>query len=47
MHTNKEELRQKHLEACMDERGGPGQTQAEKEGLQDVEARMCSLGGLQ
>lgn len=47
MHANKEELRHKHLEACMDEQGGPGQTQAEKEGLQEVEARTGSLGEIQ
>ncbi|GAB0175629.1 hypothetical protein GRJ2_000028100 [Grus japonensis] len=31
MHPNKEEVRQKHLEACLDEQGAPGQTQTQKE----------------
>jgi len=30
MHPNKEQIRQKHQEAFMDEQGGPGQTQAQK-----------------
>lgn len=41
------QAQEQYLEACMDERGGPGQTQAEKESLQEVEARTCSLGGIQ
>jgi len=30
MHPHKEEVRQKCQEACMDEQGVPGQTQAQK-----------------
>jgi len=39
MHPNKEQVRQKHQEACMDEQGVPGQTQTEERSLQRVEAR--------
>jgi len=31
MHPNKEEVRQKRQEACVDEQGAHGQTQAQKE----------------
>jgi len=47
MHPNKEEIRQKCQEACMDEQGGPGQTQTQKGNIQRVEARMGILGGIQ
>ncbi|GAB0187151.1 hypothetical protein GRJ2_001180400 [Grus japonensis] len=47
MYPNKEEVRQKHQEACMDEQGAPGQTQTQKGSLQRVEARAGSLGGIQ
>jgi len=47
MLPNKEEARQKHQEACMNEQGAPGQTQAQKESLQRVEASTGSLGLIQ
>ncbi|GAB0178237.1 mitochondrial enolase superfamily member 1 [Grus japonensis] len=47
MHPNKEEVRQKHQEACVDEEGAPGQTQTQKERLQRLEARAGSLRGIQ
>jgi len=34
-------------EAYMDEQGTPGQTQAEKGGLERMETRTGSLGGIQ
>ncbi|PKU45327.1 rna-directed dna polymerase from mobile element jockey-like [Limosa lapponica baueri] len=39
MHPNKEEVRQKHQEACMDEQVVPRKTQTQKGRLQRVEAR--------
>ena len=47
MHPNKEEVRQKCQDACMDKQGAPGQTQTQKGSLQRVEARTGSLGGIQ
>jgi len=47
MHSNKEEVRQNCQEACMDEQGAPGQTQAQKGNLQKVKARIGNLGGIQ
>ncbi|KAK4819916.1 hypothetical protein QYF61_014651 [Mycteria americana] len=47
MHANKEEVRQKHQEACMDEQGAPGQIQTQKGSLQRVEARTGNLGRIQ
>jgi len=47
MHPNKEEVRQKHWEACIDEQGAAGQTPTQKESLQRVEARTGSVGGIQ
>jgi len=47
MHPDQEEVKQKHQEAYMDEQGAPGQTQAEKGGLQRIETRICSLRGIQ
>ena len=47
MHPNKEEVRQKHQEACMDEQGAPGQAQTQTGSLQRVEARTGSLGGIE
>ncbi|GAB0206735.1 mitochondrial enolase superfamily member 1 [Grus japonensis] len=47
MHPNKEEVRQKCEEACMDEQAGPGQSQMQKGSLQRVEARAGSLGRIQ
>ncbi|GAB0190395.1 mitochondrial enolase superfamily member 1 [Grus japonensis] len=47
MLPNKEEVRQKHQEAPMDEQGAPGQTQTKKGSLQMVEARAGSLGEMQ
>jgi len=44
MRPNKEEVRQKHREACMDEQVAPEQTQTRKGSLQRVEARTGSLG---
>ncbi|GAB0205450.1 hypothetical protein GRJ2_003010600 [Grus japonensis] len=46
-HPNKEEVRQKCQEACVDEQGAPGQSQTKKGSLQRVEARAGSLGGIQ
>lgn len=46
MQPNKEEIWQKHQEACMEEQGAPGQIQAETGGLQTVEARAGILGGM-
>jgi len=46
MHPNKEEVRQKHQEDCMDEQGAPRQTQNQKGSLQTVEARTGNLGGV-
>ncbi|PKU36933.1 hypothetical protein llap_12767 [Limosa lapponica baueri] len=43
VHPNKEEVRQKCQEACMDEQGAPGQAQKQKGGLQRVEARTGRL----
>jgi len=42
-----EEVRHKCQEASMDEQGAPGQTQADKGGLQRMETRIGSLGGIQ
>jgi len=47
LHPNKEEVRQKHQEACMDEQGAPGQPPTQKESLQRMDARTGSLGGTQ
>jgi len=47
MHPDQEEVRQKHQEAYMDEQDAPGQTQAEKGGLQRMETRTGSLGAIQ
>jgi len=47
MQRNKEEVGQKLHVACMDELGEPGQSQAQKESLQSMEARIGSLGGIQ
>lgn len=47
MRLNKEEIRQKHQEACIDEQNAPGQTQTQKGDLQAVEATTGSLGGMQ
>jgi len=47
MHPSKENIRQKHQEAYMDEQGAPGQIQAQKGSLQRVEVRVGSLGGIQ
>ncbi|PKU46491.1 rna-directed dna polymerase from mobile element jockey- hypothetical protein [Limosa lapponica baueri] len=47
MQANKEEVGQKHQEACMDEQGAPGQSQTQKGSLQRVEARTGSLRGIQ
>jgi len=47
MHPDQEEVRQKHQEAHMDQQRAPGQTQAEKGGLQRMEARTGSLGEIQ
>jgi len=47
MHPDQEEVRQKCQEAYMDEQGAPGQTQAVKGGLQRMEIRTDSLGGIQ
>ncbi|GAB0205586.1 hypothetical protein GRJ2_003024200 [Grus japonensis] len=45
MHLNKEEVRQKCLEACMGEQGAPDeQTQMQKGSLQKVEARAVNEG---
>jgi len=38
MHRNKEEVKQKSEQACMDEQQVPGKTQAQKGSLQRVEA---------
>lgn len=45
MNPNKEEVGQKHQEACMDEQVAPGQTQAVKGDLQWVEARPVAWEG--
>lgn len=37
MHPNKEEVKQKHLETCMDEQGAPGQTHPTEGGSIDKE----------
>jgi len=47
MHPNKEKVREKCQEACMDEQVAPGQTPAQKESLQRREARTGGLGGIQ
>jgi len=47
MHPLKDEVKQKHQEACIDEQGAPEQTQTQKGSLQRVEARTGSLGGIQ
>jgi len=47
MHPDEEEVRQKHQEAFVEEQAAPGQTQAGKGGLQRMEARTGSLGGIQ
>jgi len=47
MHPNREEVRQKHQEACMDEQGAPAQTPAQKGSHKRVEARTGSLAGTQ
>jgi len=39
MRPNKEKVGQKHQEACVDEQGAPGQTQAQKGSRQGVEVR--------
>ena len=44
--AHKEKVRQKHWEICMDEQRAPGQTQAEKGGIQRVETRTGSLRGI-
>jgi len=43
----KRNVRQKCQEAYMDEQGAPGQIQVEKGGLQRMETRTGSLGGMQ
>lgn len=43
----KEEVRQNHQEASLDEQGAPGQSQTQKESWQRVEARTGSLRGAQ
>ncbi|PKU31591.1 hypothetical protein llap_18106 [Limosa lapponica baueri] len=40
VHPNEQEVKQKRQEACVDEQGVPGQTQAQKGSMQKVEARM-------
>jgi len=47
MHPNQEEVRQKCQEAYLDEKGAPGQIHVEKGGLQRIEIRAGSLGGIQ
>jgi len=47
MRPNQGEVRQKCQDAYMDEQGAPGQTQAEKGGLQRMETRIGSLAGIQ
>ncbi|GAB0204290.1 hypothetical protein GRJ2_002894600 [Grus japonensis] len=47
MHPNKEEVKQIHQEAPVDEQGAPGQSQTKKGSLQRVEARAGSLGRIQ
>jgi len=47
MHPNKEEVRQKHQEASMDEQGAPAQTEAQEGSQQRVEATTGSLGRTQ
>jgi len=46
-HANKEAVRQKHQEACMDEQAAAGQTPRQKGSLQGVEGRKDSLRGIQ
>jgi len=46
MHPDKEEVRQKCQEAYVDEQGAPDQALAKKGGLQRMEARTGSLGGI-
>lgn len=46
MYLNKEEVKQKHREACMVEQGALDQVQTEKEGMQRMAARIDSLGGI-
>jgi len=43
MHPNKQEVRQKKQEVCMDEQQAPGQSQTQKGSLQRVKARTGSL----
>jgi len=47
MDLNKEEVRQKFQEACMDEQGALGQSQAQKGSLQTMKAMTGSMGGIQ